>query len=495
MLKKINRYKYIYLGLLGWVLLTIFSASEYAKIIKNSCYFCVSWPFCTYSITTTKHIIQGLILLPTFLFFFFYGKYIFNYLKSNQETLNKKAYLLIIFFIICAFLIAPFGSGDTIYYFNAGKAVENGINPYTESWSIANYFFSPNNTMTIGVMYGPIILFGFKVIYKISLGNPLIFIILWKLLMILALIIAGFLIFKLIKIYSPDSDKRIFYFFWLTQPLILFEWIVNGHFDALWLIPILLAFIFSHKKQWWLTIIFLTISIWIKFIPLLITPWFILWWWQDLNKNNYSKKSMEAILGISISTLITYFAWLPFWQGMKVFQPLILQSKWAVFSIFSTAYYTLQPSFNSLLTNQSHWILTRLIHLSLLIVAIYFAYPLFKKAFLVLFKKIPLKESDYILAIFISLLIYLFIWQKSFWPWYITWIIPLGLIVYNHKKNIYLEKILIWLSLSPLFFYAIQMLTSTKTHQLWIFYYVVITIMAYPLWQLIKWRKNNYDIS
>lgn len=97
---------------------------------------------------------------------------------------------------------------------------------------------------------------------------------------------------------------------------------------------------------------------------------------------------------------------------------------------------------------------------------------------------------EYFKAISVSLMIFLFVWQKSLWPWYLSWLAPLILIAHGQDHSF--KKIFTWISIAPLFFYIPQMMNNADMHYLWFFYYAVILIIAYPLAQLFKSRKNDY---
>ena len=483
--------KYIISGLLGWLLLAFFSIARYESIASGSCYFFSFWPACGNYSSLTYKIGQTILLLASFILIAFSAKHFINLFNENKYVSNALFYVSFIF-ILLAFLVTPFASADLNYYFNVGSAVNQDLNPFIDDWQITNNFiYPPQANWTNGIMYGPLTLSLLSLFTFLSGNNVIIFALLWKILMIGIFALCGFLIYKIAKPHIQTS-KTTFFFFWLTQPLLLFEWISNGHFDGLWLILILSAYIFATKKMWWLVFPSILIGTWIKFIPILMLPWFVLWWWQATDKNNWKNNLGQLTIGIMASSAITYLSWSKHWEGWQVFKAIGIQSKWAVSSIFSVIYYSLRPIFDLISTNP-HWYLTRLVHLILLALALYFFYPYLKKIYSVILKKEKMSEMDYLKAISVSLIIYLFIWQKSFWPWYLSWLAPLVLII-QYKDNIF-KKIFAWISIAPLFFYIPQMMNDADMHYLWFFYYVVILIMAYPLVQLFKSRKNDYKSS
>lgn len=483
--------KYIFLGLFGWLLLAVFSIAQYKSIGSGSCYLFSFWPACNSYQSLAYKIGQITLLLVSFSSIAFSAKHIIGLLNENKYIPRALFYAGFVF-IFLAFLVTPFASADLNYYFNVGRAVNQNLNPFVDDWQIANNFiYPPQANWTNGIMYGPLTLSLFSLFAFLSGSDVIIFALLWKVLMVGIFILCGLLIYKIAKPHI-QTDKTKFFFFWLTQPLLLFEWISNGHFDGLWLIFILLAYIFATKKMWRLVFPAILIGAWIKFIPILMLPWFALWWWQETGRNNWKNNTGQLAIGVITSTAITYLSWFQYWEGWQVFKAIGIQSKWAVSSIFSVIYYSLRPAFD-IISTDPHWYLTRLAHLTLLALALYFFHPYLKKIYHVTLKKEKMSEIDYLKAISVSLIIYLFIWQKSFWPWYLSWLAPLILII-QFQDNIF-KKIFAWISIIPIFFYIPQMAKDGTMHYLWFFYYVVILIMTYPLIQLFKSRKNDYRSS
>lgn len=489
----INKKIFIYLSLIIWPFFALITLLNLKTLLLGQCSFSTSWPFCTSLLSVQQNMLQFFILLLTFSVLVFGGKYLMQHLLLDKKKITKGVGLFLILSVFFSVFILPFTSNDLNYYFDVGATIEEGINPYTQDRATQNnYIFDSEKDSANGVMYGPITVALFQLFYKISQGNIFLFALLFKIFILITFFTVSILTWVLIKDLNIKINKNIFFIFFLTQPLVIWEWVVNGHFDGLWLIFVLLSILFANKGKWWLVITCLTMGIWIKFIPLLMVPWFALWWWQGLERGNYKKNILEIIVGIILSIFTTIFVWFKYWSGLEVFEAIAVQSKWAVNSLFSVLYYSFRPVFEFLIGQNYHWYLTRVLHLVLLVFLIYMVYPYIKKAFLILSKKIKLTPIEYIQAIFVTMLLYLFIWQKSFWPWYVVWLLPLGLILLS--KNKYINKIFIYISLVPLLFYIPWMATATNAHKLWFFYYAVGLVMIYPLFQLYKWRKKDYAI-
>lgn len=484
-------------GVLGWLVMVVWSFVSY----KNSDSNCGL--LSRFNVTDFS---GGVFFYLFFLFSLgFSGFYAYKFLIQTNEISapeNKNWFAVMVgIFLLVAFLAPSLNTHDVSFYFSAGRAASQGINVFTQQWPIVNaYFCAPLTQESQGIMYGPITVKFFEILYNAAQGSALAFIMAWKFLMAVCSVVVLLLVWTIAGFLSPKSiNVWKLSLFWFCQPILIWQWVGNGQFDVLWLIFLLIAILYSIKKCWWMVIVSLIIGIWIKFIPLLMAPWFALWWWQDTNKLTWKKNIFQAVIGLGISVFITAVSWKPFWEGIATLQPVALQTKWAVGSIFSVLYFSLKPTFSFLFETRAHWILTRLIHLTVGVAALWLVYPVIKKGFYILIKQNIWQPINYISAIFVSMLIYLSVWQKSFWPWYIAWLLPLGLIIFLNNRLFILNKILVWISLSPLFFYAVWAINHATRNtdapsELWFQWLIVCVIWVYPLIQLCRWRKSGFEL-
>lgn len=496
----IKKYKFlIYVGLASWLTLAGFSVVEYPGILDKTCYWQLSFLFCSPEIGTVQKIILFAVYFLVFSIFVVYGRACWHLMENSNAIESSKWFYvsLIADFLVLAALVVPLGSGDMNYYYNSGRDTASGYNVYAQDWPLKNELsYSSSESLMTSFAYGPIMASLFKIVYGLT-PNINFFVMIWKIIVIFFFYLCAWAIIRLVKSYNLGLKENDLYLLWFLHPLLLFEWVVNGHFDSIWLFFVLLAFILARKKLWEFVIPCLVIGIWIKFIPIFIMPWFALWWWQELEKFQWKRYLGQALLGLFLGAVITYFAWRPYWVGPGAFNSMILQSKWVVSSYFGLIYYSLLPLFKWFLAAEAHWYLTRLVHLILFVAAVYLLYPYFKKVIQVILKRARWEDFEFYQAIFLSLFIFLFVWQKSFWPWYVAWLLPVGLLLYLKYKNIFLKKIIIWISLAPLVIYPVWIFVwkiwkIDVSAQLWFWYFYVLTVSAYPLFNLVKWRKLNY---
>lgn len=474
-----------------WGLLAAITGIQLNKVLAYHCFFLNNWPFCSASISTIDQVVQIGLLIGVITFFAWFSYQLYHQFFLKITTIDWS--LVVWPSLIAAVLILPFGSSDFQYYFGLGQAVHDGVNPYTSSFLVQHpfLFVEPgiDYSFALTTMYGPIVVSLLAFIVQFSFDSLILFTVYWKFLMLGVFLFIG-LWFK--NKFFNHKLSLFFWPFWLLQPLILWEWLANGHFDGLWLIFVLWAVILAKRGLWWAVVIVLTIALWIKLVPILFLPWFCLWWWQGLNKNNWLKQCSLMMVGLLVGGLVSVLVWLPYWQGFKVFQPLILQSKWVVNSLFGFIYYGLEPVAWLIWGSAAHFWLTRLVHGLLFLISLYFLWPYAKKVWLLIIKKITWQPADYYQAMFISLLVFISIWQKSFWPWYMIWLLPFGWLVLNESVNGHLLKAVRWLSWSPLLFYVINLAAGGDLWNIWFFLFIVVVIIGYPLWQIYQWRKVNY---
>ena len=116
---------------------------------------------------------------------------------------------------------------------------------------------------------------------------------------------------------------------------------------------------------------------------------------KDMRNGHWQKKLFSTMAGLFIGAGITVLFWGPFWVGPVVFNPIIIQSKWAAQSVFAGIYYSLKPISNYMFASNSHYILTRFVHALLLITVCYFLYPYFIKVIRMVFKKETMADNDF----------------------------------------------------------------------------------------------------
>lgn len=480
----------------GWIMMGIWSVTT--LFTSNSMGDCSA--LARFNLQESRYALWFLIVI---IFLFILSSFLLyrNTLSIGQSLSGWSIKMLLVLPVFLALCAPPFNTHDISFYFSAGSAVSRGVNVYNEEWRMNNLFYCPTTGgNTTGIMYGPLATTAFGAVYQLSQGNPLLFIMIFKLLALGGLFLVGYMGWYLLKKECPEAVKKSWAVLWVAQPFILWHWVGNGQFDAWWLACVFGAMIMAVRKQWWLVMVLLVIGTWIKFIPLLLTPWFVLWWWQTLTRATWKRSVVQLCVGLGLVGMITYWAWLPYWRGASTLQPIIMQTKWAVTSVFAVVYYSLKPVASAVFGANAHWILTRMVHAGLMFIIVYLLWPLAKQAWSIIRHKQVWTVVEYSNAVFVSMLVYLSIWQKSFWPWYVAWILPVGLLVYQVSSSEFIKKILRWLSAVPLLFYIIwiinhQVRGTDAPSELWFYWVIVVLVWIVPLRYLVAWRKKDYSLD
>lgn len=495
MLKKYG----LYIGLAGWAIIALCSVRLYPKIFSGVCFFQSNWIFCDHIPTQTQLILSLILIIGFIIAGIIAGCSAWQRLAVG-DTARVPLIVPALFFVL-AFLIVPFGSGDVSYYYSSSYAINHGVNPFVEPWSLVRPFVANRPPETFNEFsYGPIAADLFAAMNTLSAENPAVFIVIWKIFVGGILVIAWALTVRLVSLLGAHWNLKSSALWWFAQPIFLFEVFVNGHFDVVWLVPLLLATIYAIRGRWWAVFPLLTLGVWIKFIPLLMMPFFVLWWWQKLTRANWRSHIAHLLVAGVLSILVTVISWWPYWRGFAVFHTIILQSKWAVMSVFAVVYYSLRPLFDTIFGSQAHWYLTRLAQGGLLALFIWSLWPVVRLMYRVVLRQTVLSDVGFVQLITVSMLFYLSLWQKSFWPWYVIWLVPLGLVIVHITGHQVYRRIFCWLSLVPLVWYIIWLPNwifrgVDIAGELWFWWLYVLLVWAYPLWQLYTIRKHNFLIE
>ena len=473
------------------IILLVFSVWQYFNIFSGqTCFFLRYFPDCGPGLTDPYILVMALFAI-FFSLIVFYRKN-FDSWFSSRGLDSKHIIIAAVLALILAFLTNQFASGDLEYYFNVGRAVHNNINPYVQSWAGGNQFYSDaTQTMSAGVMYGPLLLRAFSWVYALSFGNIYLFVLIIKVFCLLLFLLSGYVMMLLARKFGNKNNN--FLAGWFLAPIILIEWLANGHFDGIWLFLVLLSYYLAVKKKWWLVFPILTIAVWLKFVPVLFGPVLILWWWQDFDLKSF-KAIKEMAIATILSLIITFISWWGLWAGTQSLQGIILQSKWAAHSIFYFMYYGIAELIGSDAEIKYHYLLSGGLQLLLIFFALWLLYPLLVRAIGVLLRREKMFPLDYFRLTFIGLAVFIFVIQKSVWPWYVIWLLPFGLICRLNNGDKKFNNLLAWLGAGPLLFYCLWFYGDNMLGNYWFFTCAMLAISIYPLYLLISLRSKGYRL-
>jgi len=375
-----------------------------------------------------------------------------GYLKliKVESNVNLKGFLILLP-IFLLFLVPPIGSTDVFFY----KALSQVANPFTEIAIKTNPFISLGSLIQIKyVMYAPLWITINHLLFE-PITNLLTAMFSYKLLTTVFHLLNFKLIIKTLKLLNTKNYK-LHALLYLLNPLLLFEFVVNAHFDVIMLTFILLGIYFFVSEKYELGFLSLTLSVLIKYTAIFTIPIFALYLLTRSKLSWVIRIKRLTISGVfSLITAILTFK--PYWIGTTIFEGINRQSDWAVNSLFSALYTPIYLLYKELTGNNIYsrsfrdlWIVMGIIFLLLIL-----------KPAIRLFKALiyPKLKSDVSIHYFIyfSTLFY-FLWiifiQRSFWPWYVSW--PLVFLPFIYREYKTLSSTILILSLTSLFFYLLQ---------------------------------------
>lgn len=355
--------------------------------------------------------------------------YILTVKEENKIFKSKKE--ILIFIMIMSFffmLILPYLSSDIYYYIgNSWLAAEYNENPYYTSVAdlqaqgindeiLDNTGFWKHTTS----IYGPIWNILSAILVTFSFGSVTIALFIFKIVAYIIHILNCYLIYKITK-----SNKCMLLYG--LNPLILLEFLSNVHNDSYLILFILLALYFMiKKKNIILTIIFLALSISIKYSTVLLVPFILIYCFRN---KKIPKRILYCIIsGLSIIALVVLF-YMPYYKDFTIFTNMLVQGEKYNQSIWLFLILNLKTS--TFLTMKSLCIPV--------FVAIYIAI-----VFATLFKrKIQLK--DIMRKYNFVMLLFIFGVLATFQKWYIIWLFPT---LIWQKKN--MKRFLIYLTITAI---------------------------------------------
>jgi len=245
-------------------------------------------------------------------------------LIKNPPRLSIILISLAILSLLLLFVF-PIGASDIFLYLTQARTFAlHGLSPYVATYSqLTNDVFYPflgdNRWASYTSSYGPLLALITGSLSLVFKTNFLASILLFK---------GFFAACHLANTWLVDKTLgRRFAWLYAFNPLILFEFLINGHNEVLMIFFCLLSFYFLWKKTPNLknnlfSIFFLTLGILIKFIPLLLLPiWGLILLWRLKDKD-------KKILFIGLSPLLIistgFLVYLPFWQGLSTITKPIL---------------------------------------------------------------------------------------------------------------------------------------------------------------------------
>ncbi|MCX6784029.1 MAG: hypothetical protein NT141_03090 [candidate division WWE3 bacterium] len=303
------------------------------------------------------------------------------------------------------------------------------------------------------IMYPPLWLEINKVFWKISesfgwLGQMYFY----KLIFLLCHLLTSWIIYKISKIFNSEGGlaKSNLPLLYLLNPLLLFEFAVNAHFDALMLLLIAGGLYLVFRKNTIIGLWLIATSILIKYTAIIFLPFVIGYLLYQAFENKKVKTTLIKIVIAGLASIalaaITFY---PYWIkiGPRIFDGISRQSDWFINSVFATFYVPIISIYKAIFGHQIFSVSAKFLWISLILVglAIFIRYCLKKAS-----HKELVTPFVWLGASGLAVTLFLIFAQRSFWPWYATWaLLPVALLKTKDK----IWRLTTIFSLSSLAFY------------------------------------------
>lgn len=343
----------------------------------------------------------------------------FLLIKNRKEAFKetKKMFIFIAIVSIIFVVVIPFTCSDVFYYLGIGRINSTyHQNPYYTTikdfveQGDNNIYLEQDTVLAQGyinywadstVVYGPIWTLICSIVSAMSFGNIDIGLLIFKLINVLIHLLNCYLIYKI-------SHKKIFVLLYGLNPFILIEGIACVHNDMFVILFTLASFYFLlKKKNIWSSLVFLALATAIKYFPILLLPFIVIYY---VRKENSSKRLLKCIQYGIVFIVIIAITYLLYIKDINVFIGLSTQQGKLAKSIYIliSEYFTNPPN------------LVKTINITLLgvfVIIYFFACVVLLNKKEIKFRK-EMKKANYFIMAFLFLLI------TNFQPWYIMWLFP-----------------------------------------------------------------------
>jgi hypothetical protein len=240
------------------------------------------------------------------------------------------------------------------------------------------------------------------------------------------------------------------------NPLLLFEAAANGHNDLLMLAFTALALYLAARRNWLLAFPALAAAVLIKYVTGLLGPLLLLWAWRS---SGSGRERWRVVAGLALAACLTVAAYAPFWAGMETFQAV----RGAAGGALNSPGWLMREALQRVGASEQIARVLVSVVLAAVFLGVYFSalrlvwraadLPTQPSPFkgrggtVAQFLPAPAREREaagrgglpdaVLRAGFLVLAVYISTVAWWFWPWYVTWLLPLaGLLVGGREARL-----------------------------------------------------------
>ena len=357
--------------------------------------------------------IQGIIFIGLLISF----SIIYVIMLKKEVLKNKKQIAIFIIIISVIFTIMlPILSSDIYYYIgDSWLSAKYDQNPYyTTVYDLQKNGINDEILQNTGCwknttsVYGPIWNMIAELLVTLSLGNLTIALYIFKIAALAIHILNCYFIYKI-------TQKNKYVIMYGLNPLVLTEALSNVHNDIYLILMVLLTIYFLLKKRnIYIAIIFMVLSVATKYSTALLIPFVLLYYFKD--KSTTRRLVYSFIAGMSVIALVAIM-YLPYYRDISIYTNMLVQNDKFSQSIMAI-----------LLKNVNKEVFNMINSLKIPVFLVMYITSLI----ILLFKrKIDIEEISNKYTIF--MLVFIFLVITNFQRWYLMWLFP---IIFWSNKNI-----------------------------------------------------------
>lgn len=267
--------------------------------------------------------------------------YIYFVRKSDNVFKTWKSVIIIIMTVAILFtIILPMTSTDIFYYIGTGWSdAHYKVNPYYTSVDdlIRQNEQASTDTMLLKmkgtwsnqkIVYGPIWPMVCRILSMCSNGNLTVALIIYKLFNLVLHFINSYIVYKM------TGKSKKYTLMYALNSLVLFECLSNVHNEMLLIFFIILAMYYLiSKKQILPAIIFLACGSAVKYVAILLAPFFVLYYYRQ---EKIQKKIAYSLLYGLIFLAVLILCYMPYIQDYKVLNGILDQQEKFANSFFTS---------------------------------------------------------------------------------------------------------------------------------------------------------------
>lgn len=267
--------------------------------------------------------------------------YIYFVRKSDNVFKTWKSVIIIIMTVAILFtIILPMTSTDIFYYIGTGwSEAHYKVNPYytsvdelmlqNEQASTDTMLLKMKGTWSNQkIVYGPIWPMVCRILSMCSNGNLAVALIIYKLFNLVLHFINSYIVYKM------TGKSKKYTLMYALNPLVLFECLSNVHNEMLLIFFIILAMYYLiSKKQILPAIIFLACGSAVKYVAILLAPFFVLYYYRQ---EKIQKKIAYSLLYGLIFLAVLILCYMPYIQDYKVLNGILDQQEKFANSFFTS---------------------------------------------------------------------------------------------------------------------------------------------------------------